>query len=277
MSAHERAHSKSIATAPTEREIRSVLYADPIWAAYAIGDLSPDYAPYCRWHIAEGTSGKGLALIFSRLAPPAIFAMGGPEGVALALDQQHELPERAYLLMRQEHLDAARGRYHLPEESMRRMWRMHLTDDSAAVASVPLPQGLRLRALDMSDSERMRRLYAHGGPYAPDAFDPYQVADGAFFGVTDAQGEVLASGGTHVVHWEAGVAAIGNMYTHPEHRGKGLGAAVLQAIVKRLLEGGVSTVVLNVDERNPVARRLYERHGFETYCPYLEGVAVRQG
>jgi predicted GNAT family acetyltransferase len=33
--------------------------------------------------------------------------------------------------------------------------------------------------------------------------------------------------------------------------------------------------VLNVNQRNAAAIRIYERLGFERHCPFLEGSAVR--
>jgi ribosomal protein S18 acetylase RimI-like enzyme len=155
--------------------------------------------------------------------------------------------------------------------NIRPMYRMRFADPEAALKETQLPARFSVHALGADDVQRIRRLYAYGGEFAPDAFDAYQAADGTFFGAADANGELLAVGGTHVVDWQEGIAAIGNMYTHPAHRSEGLGSAVLQAIVKRLLDGGATHIVLNVDERNPVARRLYEQHGFEIHCRYLEG------
>ncbi|MCE7989807.1 MAG: GNAT family N-acetyltransferase [Caldilinea sp. CFX5] len=48
------------------------------------------------------------------------------------------------------------------------------------------------------------------------------------------------------------------MYTHPARRGKGYARALLSAIVTELQTRIVTTIVLNVDERNATARRLYE-------------------
>ena len=48
----------------------------------------------------------------------------------------------------------------------------------------------------------------------------------------------------------------------PEARGKGVGAALLQAVTKKAEEEGCCKVTLEVLEHNP-ARRLYEREGFE--------------
>ena len=54
-----------INAAPASEDIRAILDMDPVWAAYAIADLQPDYASYSRWHIAETDTGKGLTLLFT--------------------------------------------------------------------------------------------------------------------------------------------------------------------------------------------------------------------
>ena len=275
MPAHLPRRDDCVDGAPSGSQIRSILDADPVWAAYALGDLAPDYAPYSKWCLAAGESGMGLILLFSRLSPPALFAMGDSEGVARAIEHC-DMPASVYMLTQRAHYDIIRHYYDAAPAELRNMWRMHLTDPVPVGTTVSLPDGLRLEALDLDDKERMFRLYAHGGPYAPDAFDAYQVADGTFFGVTNTEGELLASGGTHVVNWNAGVAAIGNMYTHPDYRSLGLGQAVLRAISSSLIDRGVSSVVLNVDDRNSAARRLYERNGFEVYCPYVEGIGRKK-
>jgi ribosomal protein S18 acetylase RimI-like enzyme len=118
------------------------------------------------------------------------------------------------------------------------------------------------------------RLLAHGGPFAPDAFAPAQMDGGVFFGLY-AESELLAVGGTHIVDYASGVAAIGNMYTHPGHRRRGYCAAILRAIVCELLDHAVTTIVLNVDQRNPGAQALYLAHGFIVHVPYFEGKGNR--
>jgi ribosomal protein S18 acetylase RimI-like enzyme len=95
-------------------------------------------------------------------------------------------------------------------------------------------------------------LFAHGGAFTPDAFAAHQVESGVFYGVEDATGALAAVGGTHIVDYtRAQLAAIGNMYTRPDCRGRGFASAVLGAIVASLQADGVTTIVLNVDHRNP--------------------------
>jgi ribosomal protein S18 acetylase RimI-like enzyme len=50
----------------------------------------------------------------------------------------------------------------------------------------------------------------------------------------------------------------------PEHRGRRVGAALLEALARRAREGGYAHLLLSVDPANARARRLYERIGFVT-------------
>jgi len=49
----------------------------------------------------------------------------------------------------------------------------------------------------------------------------------------------------------------------PNARGKGVGAALLEALLDRAREEGYETISLSVDRNNAGAMGLYERHGFE--------------
>lgn len=52
----------------------------------------------------------------------------------------------------------------------------------------------------------------------------------------------------------------------PEWRGQGLGRALLNKALHLAQQGGVTTVVLAVDELNLPAKRLYQQAGFKTYA-----------
>lgn len=60
----------------------------------------------------------------------------------------------------------------------------------------------------------------------------------------------------------AGEADILTVATAPEHRRKGLAAALLRALVNRLGERGIARLTLDVAEDNAAARALYKDHGF---------------
>ena len=110
-------------------------------------------------------------------------------------------------------------------------------------------------------------LYSLGGG---DAFDLAQLQQGAFYGVLE-ENRLVAVAGTHLVSPTYGVAAVGNVFTHPHYRRRGYGTATTSAVVAKLLADGIRDIILNVGQNNASAIRVYERLGFERYCPFFEG------
>lgn len=53
----------------------------------------------------------------------------------------------------------------------------------------------------------------------------------------------------------------------PEHRGAGIGGALLAEVARRANERGAGKVTLEVHDTNDGAKRLYERHGFGPWEP----------
>jgi RimJ/RimL family protein N-acetyltransferase len=89
-------------------------------------------------------------------------------------------------------------------------------------------------------------------------------------------GDVADAGG-HVVLWIVdgepvamarvhgclmGMSRIGPVYTPPEYRGHGYGAAVTAQAVRHAWTRGARDVVLFADDANPVSNRIYRRLGF---------------
>jgi RimJ/RimL family protein N-acetyltransferase len=60
----------------------------------------------------------------------------------------------------------------------------------------------------------------------------------------------------------AGALRVVSVFTPPEHRGRGFGAAAVAAVVRDALAHGVEHVLLFTDLANPVSNRLYARLGF---------------
>ncbi len=263
-----------IIESPTAREVSQVLNLDPVWAAYAIADLQPKYANLNQWLITQTRSGPGLLQLYNGLSPSVLFAMGDEQAVGEAMVRLFR-PESVYVTIREEHLESVSRFYDLSDDQLF-MWRMVLASPSSAKSNVKLPSGWRTVELAATDAQRVENLYSHGGVFTPDAFQPQQMESGYFYGVESSNGVLLSVAGTHVVDKRTGIAAIGNMYTHPARRSIGLAAVVLERLVARLISEGLPKIVLNVDQKNEAAMRLYENRGFEFYCPYMEGVGVRK-
>ena len=61
-------------------------------------------------------------------------------------------------------------------------------------------------------------------------------------------------------------AHLWGMYVLPEHRGRGIGAGLLEALVSHARSlAGISSVHLSVTSAAPEARRMYERAGFRVW------------
>lgn len=245
-------------------EILDFLERDRLYAAYAIADLEPEIFPHTYWYVAE-TSGqaRSLALQFTALDPDVLFLMGDTAGLTVILGSALR-PRRVYANTRSEHLSALRAFYHLgqPECAV----RMALDVNAFRPA-----QGKALR-LSPAYARQLERLYSMG---QGNAFSPYQVAQGTFYGVSDKD-RLVSTAGTHIVSETYGIAAVGNVFTHPDYRRRGLGTLCTSAVIQELLGRGIQTIVLNVYENNETARRIYQRMGFREHCRYIEVLAERR-
>ena len=112
--------------------------------------------------------------------------------------------------------------------------------------------------------EDWRRVYVAG--FGRDVSDVLGLIDvPAVFPVLRRGGEALAVGiGVLVAGW----VCVFGMQTRPAERGRGLGTAVMAAMVGWGLARGAHGFYLQVEDDNPDAKRLYERMGFRTRYGY---------
>ena len=108
-------------------------------------------------------------------------------------------------------------------------------------------------------------LHTAGFPYAP--MPPRRWSD------RDAR--LVAIAGTHVVSSSSAIAVVGNVYTHPAHRGQHLAQATTRAVTAQLLRF-CRDVVLSVDPDNAAAVRAYQRLGYREVARLIEGAALRR-
>jgi len=250
--------------------IRAFLGRDRALAAYALGDLDDAFWPQSAFFGAErGGALAAVALCYAGLDPAVLTVFGTVEGAA-AIFAQTALPDDVYYLLPPEMEALLRARYGTP--GMHREWRMVL--DPAA--SAPIPADGAARILPEQAGE-LAALYRHAAAPGEEvvAFSPWQIAHGVFFGVWEG-GRLIATAGTHVWSPAEGVAAVGNVFTHPAARGRGHASRCSAAVVRAALTAGIATVVLNVRQDNAAAIRVYERLGFRPYATFLEGPARRR-
>ncbi len=245
-------------------EILAFLERDRLYAAYAIGDLEPDMFQHTQWAVAEADGEpRSLALLFTAMDLDILFLMGDAPGLAVVLGSALR-PRRVYVNAMPHHLPVLRA-YYLLGEPIRTV-RMVLDVGAFRPAS---GQAVRLSP---AYARQLERLYAMG---QGNAFSPFQVAQGIFYGVTDHD-RLVSTAGTHVVSETYGVAAVGNVFTHPDYRRRGLGTLCTSAVIGELLGRHIQTIVLNVYESNQAALRIYHRMGFQEHCRFIEVSARRR-
>ena len=69
------------------------------------------------------------------------------------------------------------------------------------------------------------------------------------------------------VWFDGPVALLDELYVAPDSRGKGIGSAMIAALLAKARDDGWGLVEINVDEFDHDARRFYERHGFTATEP----------
>ena len=244
-------------------EIASFLRENVFLHIYSIGDLDEFFWRYTTWHAVEqdGTV-EAIALLYTGLPLPTLLALCDdiPTMRTLLGSAVHLLPRRFYA-----HLGP--GLETILEETLRlaphgKHCKMALRDRSALDA-VDVSTVARLSEEDL---EEILRLYEVS--YPGNWFDPRMLETGQYFGVWGEEG-LVSIAGVHVYSRAYRVAALGNVTTRPDHRGKGLGRSVTAKLCASLCED-VDHIGLNVKVDNHIAISLYGRLGFEVVCSYGE-------
>jgi len=102
-------------------------------------------------------------------------------------------------------------------------------------------------------TNRLRRLLSSDETFAVLAGEP-------------AVGVGLVTMRPNVWH-EGPVALLDELYVKPNHRGQGLGSALVDLIVSTCRERDVALIEINVDEGDVDAQRFYKREGFSWSVP----------
>jgi RimJ/RimL family protein N-acetyltransferase len=235
---------------------------DRLFAAYAIADMDDSEFPRTRWGIAfDAGQPVAVAMEYRGLSPQPLFVMGTPAGVRVVLEDTIRT-RVAYLAALPGVAAAITDLYQVDAGArMARMWV-----DSSSFRPV---YGESVR-LDAGDVRHLNRLYELGmTQWLPAG----SVASGIYYGIRRG-GRLVSAAGTHVISRAYGIAAVGNVFTHRDSRGKGLGKQVTSAVTAELLES-VDQVVLNVHADNASAVAVYRALGYREYT-YFEERLVRR-
>ena len=257
--------------------LAAILGRDRLHAAYALAQLDPEAFDHARYWLCDGPAGSAadgtgrVSLVCHSQAGlgDTTYVMGPPEGVAHILSL-HPGPYQTFITARPAHLEALASAYRL--RNPRTMRRMHVTRDNFLTAPGTAPGPGPAFRLRPTHARALNRLYSSEG--APATYGPRHLREGCYYGVQH-EGELLAVAGTHSLSARAGVAVLGNVFTHPAARGRGLATLTTSAVTAVLLAGHPD-VVLSVEPENGPAVRAYRRLGYRDVGAIVEAQGQRR-
>lgn len=244
--------------------IANLLQRDTHLQLYALGDLDAFFWPYTNWYaLEENGQLQHVVLAYTGTSVLTLHALS-PE----PLDRmRHLLRELLHLLPRTIYTHLSSGladvfAHHYRIESHGIHDKMSLTNPSC-LDGIDTSQVVALTPDDCAEV-----LAMYNASYPGNWFDPRMLETGQYFGIRE-HGELLSVAGVHVYSPSYRVAALGNITTRPDARGRGLAAAVTARLCRSLLEH-VDHIGLNVKNDNTAAITCYRRLGFTRVADYGE-------
>ena len=229
---------------------------DPVLFAYHLGDLDDFSFERCQWGATyyKSTRIDECVLIYNAPFGSTVLAFGLSERLGGLLEEGVELlPARFFGHFFAEHRPIFERVYR--EERFGRSVRMKLEEFRRHHADADAASIRRLGSDDLLD---LGRFYREAFPDS--YFDERMVETGKYFGWME-EGRLAAAAGVHVYSPQYRVAAIGNVATHPEYRGRGIATRLCSRLTEELA-GERLLVCLNVASTNAPAIRCYEKLGF---------------
>lgn len=245
---------------------------------YELGDLDPFFWPSTRWFgwaRASAAPPAAIVLLYATPAGSTLLALERTDveaAGALLEAVEPQLPDRLHAHLSPPLVETFRRKgWAVGSETPSKKMTLEVgafekraaTPTAASEAASPDD----VIALSVGDVAEVRRFYAEA--YPDNWFDPRMLETGQYFGARTATG-LAAIAGVHVYSPEYGVAALGNIATHPAHRRRGWASRVTRHLCQSLIDAGVTTIGLNVHADNASAISCYEALGFVETCRYGE-------
>ncbi|MFO0613964.1 MAG: GNAT family N-acetyltransferase [Polyangiaceae bacterium] len=237
---------------------------------YELGDLAEPFRSHTRFFAATRSDGEidAAAALYDGSDPPTLLAFAADEVERAALLELlvavlPTLPPRLYTHLTAGIEPAFRG--FASREDRGQHAKMVLREPRG---------GARADGAERLGPEHAAEVRAFLDAAYPGHFFHERVLEGGMaFGLRDAEG-LRCFAGLHVIAPRS-VAALGNVATHPESRGRGYARRCVAALVEALVEAEIPAIGLNVEAGNRPAIRLYEGLGFERVALYAEAIHAR--
>ncbi len=248
-------------------EIESFLRGNTPLHLYELGDLDEFFWPYTSWYALQDKGQiRALALLYVNLELPTLLAIADDIEATrqLLAASLPLLPRRLYAHLSGNLASVFNGTYLMNTHGLH--YKMAL-NDRLRLNQVETSQVI---PLSVSDAQALNALYRVS--YPGNWFDPRMLETGHYYGIWHS-GVLVSVAGVHVYSPRYRVGVLGNVTTHPDFRGQGLGKSVCAKLCVELLKT-VDDVGLNVRADNASAIATYKRLGFEVIGEYEEGLLV---
>ncbi len=252
-----------------KNEIQSFLKDNIFLHIYSLGDLDDFFWPYTTWYGLKSDGRlKAVILLYAGSGLPTVLALADniEPMKALLNSTVHRLPPKFYTHLSPGLEEIFRREFQI--ESHGEHYKMALQNNSALQA-IDCSKVKRLLPEDLDDIIRCYSL-----AYPDNWFDPRMLETGMYFGL-EKENCLRSIAGVHVYSRQYNVAALGNIATDPDYRGRGLAKLVTAKLVQSLSDH-IDYIGLNVKSDNHHAIRLYEKLGFKVIGTYYE-YAVEPG
>jgi ribosomal protein S18 acetylase RimI-like enzyme len=246
--------------APIEAFLRQSTFLN----LYGLGDLDDRLWPHTTWYaLEEGGDVRAVALMYSGLSIPVLLAIGDRELPALrelVCQIRPLMPARFYAHLSADLSQVLAADYIVHPYGLHYKMALMNRDRLAGLTS---GEAVRLSGMDLGELQAFYEV-----SYPETAFEASMLEVGPFYGVRTA-GQLVSVAGVHIYSPTYRVAALGNVATHPEHRGRGYAKTAVRSFCADML-GQVDHIGLNVKADNVSAIRCYGAMGFNVIGQYEE-------
>lgn len=246
-----------------KKEIEKYLRQNIYLQLYQIGDLDDFFWSHTIWFgLKLDNEVTAIALLYLGQSPPTLLALSENPNKMYELIKLiiNFLPHRFYAHL-SPGLESTFSCTH-DLEPHGEFYKMALYGE-VGVSNDDFVEIVRLSQVNLDE---IQKFYKES--YPGNWFDPRMLETNQYYGIRKSK-NLISIAGIHVYSQRYKVAALGNIATHPSHRGKGYGIKVTARLCQSLSKE-VKHIGLNVKINNKPAISLYKKLGFKIMASFGE-------
>lgn len=246
-----------------QNQIETFLRSHLFLHLYELGDLDDFFWNHTTWYaLTDRQQIQQIALLYTGIPIPVLLALTEEPRSMHDLLQAiaHLLPRKFYAHLSENLITVFADEYQIKSHGT--YYKMALTN-SFCLNTFDTTDVLPLSNSNLKDLEKL-----YDRSYPDNAFNSRMLETGYFYGIQQNK-NLVSVAGVHVYSSQYKVAALGNITTHPQFRGRGLAKLVCAKLCQELLQT-VTHIGLNVKVDNASAIACYSQLGFEPIATYGE-------